>query len=342
MLILWKGDSLMTRTVAVLLAMAILIFGIGIVNVYGEVFTYEPSFEWEFTLCEEFFDGDVPIAQCVIEGVNDSRYTGEQYTVPSGDIIWDDEKKEYVPTEEFEKEAYTFCFNDLECPAGWYQFPNGTTVNFEELIEESQETPDVLPPENVYRCGYDIALYQDGSQFEVPIEIWIDEEGNKSVRLVEDDSIKTDQTTTVQDLAVEACFAQWELEIREQVDVITAVPNVDDYFRYHADVAYGIPPIGQARVNIAENEDRPANLSVHNIICNGSYSYFYQVAEGCEDADYARGYEPAPIRETFPDWMQSDIDQYNRDGGITMAKHLLKEQNTDKLLTQQKQLRALD
>jgi len=300
------------------------------VEVYSENVTIPLQHPLVSKECKYHPDDPRVWTECLFLGpaINKSGYTGEQFTVPSGNYEWNDETNTYDPTPEFEAEAIADCKADLTCPSGNYQYPDGTIVDFDEDIEEP---PEDLPPEGVYRCGYDIALYQDGSQFDVPIEIWIDLDGNKNVRLVKDYSLVSDKHTTIDELAVDACFAQWSLEIREHIvgpegTTITKVPNSEDKQINHQDFAFGIPPITQALVNTEANKDTPANISIRNLICNGNYEKFYKdsfidpvTGQGCT-TEPLKGADPPEAKQVIPDWMQDDIDQYNLDGGKQMAK----------------------
>lgn len=282
-----------------------------------------------------------------------SGYTGEQFTVESGDppMMWSDEEKKYVTTEEFEREAWTECYENLTCPVGLFEQPDGTIVNFEEILEEDlQSEANVIQEEEVFKCGYDISLYQDGTQFEVPIEVWTDTDGNKHVRIDKDYSLKALDLKVHPEirnsrLAVEACFGQWDLEKREHIfgaegTTITKVSNEDDVQQYHAEAAFGIPPISQDMVNLDANKDRQTNLSIDNLICNGNYEHSYKKLFGCF-TEWPEGDTVPTIEDTFPEWLKSKIDQYNRDGGAAMATEINKDNTAQSLLRLQTQLRSL-
>ena len=320
----------------------------------AETFTYEVPFDYGDNGCTVFEDGEYKLAQCYME---ESRFNSdpkdpvnppENLSTDTDDgcaegLDRDIETNECKTPEDIARDALAACKEDLTCPSGFYEQPDGTVINFDDLIAESQKTPDVLPDEGYYMCANDIALYQGGNQFDVPIEIWIDDDGNKNVRLIDDNSIKTDQFTTMEELAIEACFGQWDLEIREAVDIRTMVPNSEDYAPYHSDVAFGIPAISQDRLNELQNEDAPMVVSIKNIICNGYYSDAYKISYGCDkDAAFENLYDAPELSNVFPDEIASKINQYNNDDGAAMAKQLQKDHITDKLLSLQKQLRALE
>lgn len=352
MLILLKGDETLTKATTIILAIIVAsVFAVGANNVYGTEVTVEldtDKYDVETQLCNEGTStGDW---WCNWQKLpNTSGYTGNQTNADTGDIPiwWDDETKSYIPDEVHTAEAIADCKEDLTCPSGNYEMPDGTVVDLDEEIAKSQNTPDELPDEGVFKCGYDISLWQDGSQFEAPIEIWIDSDGNKNVRLVDNNLIETDNQTTPSDLAVEACFAQWELEKREKITgeegtTITMVDNSNEIQIYHSDAAFGIPPIGQAQVNERANVGF-SNTSIKNTICNGYIDNNYKKEYGCfDDDEVPQGDEPKPLTNLIPESIESKIEQYNRDGGAAMAKQLQKEHITDKLLALQKQLRSLN
>lgn len=350
MLILWEGDSLMIIALKIIIAIIVIsVFTVGVINVYATEVTVElqPKYDPESELCNEGSStGDW---WCNWKQYpNTSGYTSNQTTVEGGALWWNDEEKKYVTTEEYQEEAYQECYDSLECPAGWFEQDDGTIVNFEEILKEDLQTrANVVLEDEIFKCGYDITLYQDGTQFEVPIEVWIDTDGNKHVRIDKDYSLKAIDLKNYPDIsrdrkAVEACFGQWDLEKREHIfgepgTTITKVSNEDDFQQYHADVAFGITPKSQAFVNAEANKDIDPNLSLDNIICNGNYQHSYKKVMGCF-TDWPEGDEPTPQRDAFPEWLKSKLDQYNRDGGKSMATEISKYNAAQSLLRLQTQL----
>lgn len=258
--------------------------------------------------------------------------------------VRDIETQECKLPEQIEKEALEKCFNDTSCPVGLWEDEDGNIVNNQGTIGDgtaTSQSPEELP-ESIYKCGYDIGLYQNEEQFEVPIDFWIDEDGQTHVRLYQDDGVKTDNFTTVEELAVEACLGQWDLEVREAIDVRTTVPNSEDFTPHHSDAAFGIPPIGQARVNEEANKDFD-NLSFQNLICNGPYSQAYKTQQGCEpEKGYEHDETKVPeMKNVISDEIGNKINQYNEDDGENMSKDLQKENIAEQIRALQKQLAGL-
>jgi len=339
-----QRSNLTKATALIILIVVASVFAIGIEKVFGEevIVDLPEIYDAASKLCNE---GSATAEWWCNwkHKANQSGYTGNQTTVESGDYEWNDETKTYEPTAEFQAEAKADCKESLTCPSGNYQFTNGTIVDFDDFIELSQPTPFVLPEESFrYVCANDIALYQDGYQFEAPFEIWIDKDGKKNVRLLDDNSVEADNKTTPDELAVEACFAQWNLEIRDNIAVRTIVTGEDDRQIYHAEAAYGETPKSQAFVNDLANKDRDSNLSIHNLICNGYYEHIYKKAMGCF-TEFPESFREIPTaNDVFSEELKAKIEQYNSDDGVQMAKELQRQQIYDKFNSLQNQLRALE
>lgn len=254
----------------------------------------------------------------------------------------DIETDECKLTEVIAAEALADCKADLTCPSGNFRLDNGTTINYDELIThdpvQSVQVEEI--PDDAFYCGYDISLYQDGSQFETPVVVWTDEDGQNHVQIYVDKSLKSINlknypAISKERMAAQACLAQWELEKREAIDVRTTVPNDEDYFVYHAQVASGIPAIGQDRVNNDANKDHQ-NTPLRNLICNGYYTIEYKKSFGCKYDFPVGDLSKVPtVENVIPLDMGARIEQFNNDGGYHMALELYASKKAEKLLALQ-------
>jgi hypothetical protein len=324
---------------------------------YGQPFEYDVPFQYGDNGCAVFDDGPYMLAQCYMEETrfgDDPKDPENPYNL---DTSTDDGCLEgytrdmdnlpmCVLDEVIEKEALEKCFNDPKCPVGFWEDEDGNIVNNQEELDKDPEFVSNQIPDDSYKCGYDIGLYQNEDRFDVPIELWIDENGQTHVRLYQDQSVVPDNYTSEEDLAVQACLAQWDLEKRVKHDTgfgVSTVPNSEDIFQHHSDVAFGIPPISQDMVNQQANADFE-NTQLKNLICNGYYSNEYKISFGCDPEDpYVTDDSKKPtMEEVFPDWMAAKINQYNLDGGAEMAKEKQRENIFKQMDSLRKQLAGLN
>jgi len=252
--------------------------------------------------------------------------------------------------EVIEEEAWQACYDDPECPVGIWNDPmTKKLVNNEEIRIHSEMSVSEKVSKDYTKalkdlCAYDIALYQDGTEFEVAFEEYLDHDTGelrtkfkKFFDLKSIDLRTLDSDTKRLMLAVEACIGETELKVREQIAYLTT--DTEDKQVNHADVASGIPPIGQARLNQMQNEGlEKDNNPLSPLICK-LYSHHTQMALGCKMKPNPVGNGTATvIGNTITGEIAERIEQYNLDEGDQMAKDLTKKHIEEQIASLRKQL----
>ena len=272
--------------------------------------------------CEEGYDRDLDTHECKLDAV-------------------------------IEEEAWQACYDDPTCPVGIWNDPvTKKIVNNEDIITADEMTASEKVTKDYTNalkdlCAYDIALYQDGTEFEVAFDEYLDHEtGELRTKFKKFFDMKSidlgtlDPDTRRLMLAVEACIGESELKVREKIAWLTT--DTEDKQVNHADVAFGIPPIGQSRLNEIENAKvEQQGFSIVNDICNGYYTNSWKLTFKECQVDYSVGNGTAPVmKDTISGEIKEQLEQYVEDDGDQMAKDLTKKHIEEKIASLRKQMMA--
>lgn len=321
---------------------------IGLVSANAEEFTVEVPFEYGDNGCTEFKDGEWKLYQCYME---ETRFNGtdnnpNHLSTETDDGCLDGYDRDVTTNEcklpsVIEAEAWQECYDDPNCPVGIF-IKDGIVTNNQEIIDDIDGINTSFYSEGIIYCGYDIDLYQTNDKFEIPTVEYTDENGNPAIRLDKNSDMKSINLANYPDekerrMAVEACLGQTTLEKQQKfggVGSITAVPNSEDYFPHHSEVAFGIPPISQAMVNADANKGF-TNTSVENLICNGFYSQLTKLYFGCDpETGYVTTLPTPTMNDAFNAKMQKEINTFNNDDGYKMSQDLFHEKSVEALQRQ--------
>ncbi len=334
------------------------IMAIGLSIVYAEEFTVDVPFDFGDNGCTLYEDGELKRYECYMQ---ESKFTNPDHLSTETENGCEEGYVRDIVTEEcklpevLEEEAIQRCYDDPTCPVGiWHDPVTDKIVNNQEKIIDD-ETSTAQKIENSFikslkdMCSYDINLYQDGSEFEIALEKFVDPETGEIrtqfKKMFMNESIDLQNYPELKRLvlAVEACIGQQKLKVQEAIAFRATPDYVGVQQPYHAQVASGIPPFSQARVNAESNENH-TNLSWKNIVCNstGQYDHRYKQIIGCNDSEYFSIRDAPQMEDAFNAEIQAKIRQYNQDGGREMAKEIHKQKIAEQLLSLQKQLRSFD
>jgi hypothetical protein len=249
------------------------------------------------------------------------------------------------------EEAWQACYDNPECPVGIWNDPvTDKEVNNQDIIDEDEKSTSEKIDDDYTNalkdlCAYDIALYQDGTEFEVAFEEYLDHETGelrtkfkKFFDMTSIDLRNMDSDTRRLMLAVEACIGESELKVREKIAWLTT--DTEDKQTYHAMVASGIPPISAERLNTIQNEGlEKDNNPLSPLICK-LYSHHTQQMLGCKQKEAEEGdpTKATPLENIITGEIKEQIDQYNLDSGEQMAKDLTKKNIEEKIASLKRQL----
>lgn len=299
----------------------------------AEEFSWEVPFEYGRSGCDVFYDGELPLAQCYMEGVRDFE----------PDVQWDEHTKTYIPTIQMEEEALAEYEVFLEVQRNKLTPEERTILELKEIQERRQLTQSesqlLAALEKMGAvCKGDILTIQTYEEWGVPTEEWTDPiTGEKSIHLAKDYSLvsinlQNHYLLKMTLLAVEKCIAQNTLS--EYLTPSYENKVVDDYTDpapYHADFVTSEYEYDEYFVAPLDFEQQ--GLESKYIICSNSlYSVQFKEQSGC-DMSYLYLVDPSvKITENYDYENHQLIQELNnyKDNGDAHQLKTVQQKNLDK------------